>query len=198
MSKKKKILIFVLLLIAIVVVISFLSIRKINGKFEYSLPAKDDKFGVSVDSPILIRKVEMVQYYKNDDGTVELVFSNYHLDSFDEYINPEFPEDIQSEVFCSEDLRFSSYNVSIDVAKAIAYNDSIKKLEAKDFQLEQDITEFGLVYADGALVSASNNWEVGEIKITYSFIDPSNEYVLISSVKNNTIVYNPFFNISSK
>lgn len=198
MKKRKKVFLIILLTIVAVFVIYLLFIKKIDGKFKYTSPAKDDKFGVSFDSPILIRKVEMVQYHKNDDGNVEMVFSNYHLDSFDEYVNPDFPDDIHSEVFYSEDIQFSQYKITADIIKVIAYDDNISKVDVNDFQLERDISEYGLVYSEGALVSASNEWKVGEIKITYSYIDPLNEYVITSLITNNTINYNPFFNISMK
>lgn len=197
MNKKKKIILSsILITIVVIVVFCLFSYKKIVGKFSYSSPARDDMFGVSIDSPILIRKVEMVQYCKNEDGTVELVLSNYHINSFDDYINPDFPSDIKSEVFYSEDIEFSGYNLSADVIKEIAYSKSIEKIEATDFQVNDDISEYNLVYTDGSLVTASNEWELGEIKITYSYIDPSKEYIIKSSILNKSITYNPFFNIS--
>lgn len=198
MNKKKKILLISVVLIVIVVAFCLLSIKKTSGTFDYSSPARDDMFGVSVDSPILIRKVEIVQYYKNEEGEVELVFSNRHIDSFDEYTNPDFPEGIKSEVFYSKDIKFSKYDLSEEVIDVIVYSDNINKILVSDFKVDHDISEYNLVYTDGSLVTASNEWKVGEIKITYSYIDPSKEYIIKSYISKNTITYNPLFNITLK
>lgn len=200
MNKKKKIIIFIVVFIILIVgctiSLYFKLNKKIEGKFTYSSLASDDRYGVEINSPILIREVEMVQYYKDENGKVELVFANYPIESFDNYNNPNFPEEIKSEVFYSEDIKFNDYELSEDVIDAIAYSD-IDKLEITELQVN-DVLEDNLVCVDNALVSASNEWQLGEIRITYKYIDPSKEYSINSSTKGNQIIYTKLFNIESK
>ena len=200
MKTKKKIIIFTIIFIILIVgctiALYFVSNKKIEGRFTYSIPAKDDRYGIVIDSPILIREVEMVQYYKNENGEVELVFANYPIDSFDNYNNPEFPKDIQSEVFYSNDIKFNEYELSEDAIDSIAYSD-IDKKEISEIQVD-DVLNDNLVCVGNALVSASNDWQLGEIKITYKYIDPSKEYVIHSNTKNNQIIYTRLFDIEPK
>ena len=200
MKNKKKIIcliiIFIIVIVGCTIALYFVSNKTITGKFSYSTSAKDDRYGIEVDSPILIREVEMVQYYQNENGEAELVFANYPIDSFDNYINPEFPKDIQSKVFYSGDIKFAGYELNEDVINAIAYSD-IKKMEITKLQVD-DVLEDNLVCTGNALVSASNEWQLGEIRITYKYIDSSKEYSIKSSINNNQIMYTRLFDITFK
>lgn len=199
MNKKKRTIIligvFIILVIACTIALFFILIKNINGKFTYSTPARDDRFGIEIDSPILIREVEMVQYYQNENGEVELAFANYPIESTEGYQNPDFPKDIQNEVFYSDDIKFAGYNLSEDIINAIAYSD-IEKKEIKELQAS-DSLEDNLVCSGNALVSASNEWQLGEIRITYRCVDPSKEYSIRSSLKGKEIIYTQLFDITT-
>lgn len=195
-KKKLIILLLIILIVGCIIAFYFVYNKTITGKFSYSTLAKDDRYGIEVDSPILIREVEMVQYYQNENGEAELVFANYPIDSFDNYSNPEFPKDIQSKVFYSDDIKFAGYELNEGVINAIAYSD-INKLEVTKLQID-DVLKDNLVCVDNALVSASNEWQLGEIRITYKYIDPSKEYSIKSSINNNQITYTRLFDITSK
>ena len=199
-TKKKRIIVSVIIFIVLAeicaIVIFFSQIKSITGGFTYSTPARDDKYGIEIDSPILIREVEMVQYYQDENGEIKLVLANYPIESVDNYVNPEFPDDIQSDIFYSDDIKFAGYELSKDVINAIAFS-NIEKKEIKELQID-NVLEDNLVCAGNALVSASNDWQLGEIKITYKYIDCSKEYVIKAKIKDNEIIYTELFDIKTK
>lgn len=155
-----------------------------SGKFVFENKI-DTEFNVSVDTPLLVRKVEMVQYCKDDNGNIEMVFSDKPIDSFDGYINPTFPSGITSEVFY-DNTTLNGNLLSLDAAKTIAESDiDMIKLE----ELPEDGgNHLNLVYYNGAYISASNNWKVGEIRVTFYYLDPNKTYSIKGIVNNNVIV----------
>lgn len=171
-------------LIILFVLVSLLSLSgcssTFNGKVETFGNAVDDELGVTCDSAILVREVEMVQYYKYGDGKVELVLANYPIESFDSYNNPEFPEDITSKIFFSS-VKIGNNELSEDQIKSLVYSNQEELTKLRD--LPEDVgNKYGLILNDGAYISASNEWKIGEIRITYYImnIDESKEYFVIS------------------
>lgn len=156
----------------------------ISGKLYYSEKVIDPDFGIEVDSPILIREVEMVQYFKNDNGDVEMVFANYPIESFDEKTNPEFPNYVTSEVF-HEKLYINGIELSEGVIQNIINSADIPKIQLNDLPKDNG-NKFNLVEYNGAYVTASNNWDIGDIRVTFYYLDKDNIYNL-TGINNNGI-----------
>ena len=74
----------------------------VKGSLNVKEGACDPLLDIKTESPILIRNVEMVQWYKDENG-VRMVLANYPLESFEDngitYTNPSFPEDLNNVVF---------------------------------------------------------------------------------------------------
>lgn len=186
-NKKKKICISIIVLIIILLLLVILLItnfKKVSGKIEYFNVATDDTFNVTVDAPILVRNVEMVQYNKNEDGTVEKVFANYHIDSFDNYENPEFPSNLNTEVFYG-DLSINGNILTDNIIREIAYSDNTDKIQLNEIP---EIENPNFVKLDKYYVSASNDWKVGELRISYYYIDKEAIYSFVCNYKGNKLL----------
>lgn len=186
-KNKKKIAIIIIAIIIIILLAVLLLIKNyknVNGKIEYSNNAVDDTFNVTMDAPILVRNVEMVQYNKNEDGTVEKVFANYHIDSFDDYENPEFPSNLNTEVFYG-DLSINGNILTDNIIREIAYSDNTNKIQLNEIP---EIENADFVKLDNYYVSASNDWKVGELRISYYYIDKEAIYSFICNYKGNKLL----------
>lgn len=163
----------------------------LSGKLINDSNAKDDLLGIETDSPVLIRNVSMVQWYKDEDG-IRLVLANYPLESFKdgdkEYNNPEFPNDITSEVFTGS-VRIEGYDLKIgsNVLKALS---SLKQTTINELP-ENNGNNHNLTYVNGAYVTASDDWNLGDIKVTYSYIDVNelNDISILSSITSKDGLY---------
>ena len=188
--KKKRILVIIFASIVVIeialLLIYLLSSKDIIGTFSFNEVAIDNKYNVKSETGILIKKVEMVQYHKNGDGEVELVFANYPLESLDGYDNPEFPEDIVSEEYYSDSIKFGEYELSENAIHQIIENKAIEKVQLLNLPEDGAIKD-NLVIVNGTYVTASNEWALGEIKITYYYIDMSQKFKINASIKNNII-----------
>lgn len=150
--------------------------KVIKGNVTCEGNAKDDMFEIEVDAPILVRTVEMVQYNKNENGEVELVLSNYPIESFDGYTNPEFPSDIVTAIFHGS-IKVKDRELNEEEIKSLVYN-SVEDLSPYVELNEDSCNQYGMILKDGAYITASNDWKVGEIRVSYSImnIDPEKEY----------------------
>lgn len=167
--------------------------------------ARDPDFGISVDSPVLIRKVEMYQYVSHGSQTVTTDFSNNHeasqtvkeLGQERTLHNPMFPDEPKAKVFCgkveigdsglllSEKLlnKFSLINyVDFDRQPAklpvsgLADGPRVFDLEPLD-----DYT-----YA----TPGGDYWEVGDLRVTWYAVDPDDfaeVYTAVGAVEDGVI-----------
>ena len=141
----------------------------------------DNELDIACDSPILVRNVEMVQYNKNESGEVELVLANYPIESFDSYTNPEFPENISNKIFHSS-IYINGTELTDEQIECLVYNNQADLMKLTDLP-EHNGNIYGLVLNDGSYISASNDWKLGEIRITYYTmnIDTNREYQVYKS-----------------
>ncbi len=136
--------------------------------------ATDDLFGVSVTTPVLIRDVKMVQWTHDENGA-RMILANYPIESFEldgkKYNNPKFP--ITSEVFYApieiEGLEIDNRFTSTMIPEVHEnYGTVIRKTVLED--LPHYSGELDLVSTGNSYVSASDEWKLGEIKVTYQYI----------------------------
>lgn len=179
----KKILILLITLLCFTACAS----KKISGVIDTKKGAIDELLAVESDYPALYRKVEMVQYY-NDEGTAKLVFANYHIDSFElngtKYENPELPTDIVSEVIAGE-AYIGETALSQEVLAALIFNGgSTTRLTGLDPEAGN---EYGLTYEDDYYITASNNWEVGDIRVSYYGLDDASTFNISGKISDGVI-----------
>lgn len=147
-----------------------------KGQLNVIEGAKDPDFQIDTDSPVLVRNVEMVQYYKGENG-VRTVLANYPIESFEdngtEYNNPAFPDDVTTKIFYG--------TVTLDKDNHVLDGNALKPLSANEYEFfdkaieKETITElpeeagnrYNLTYHDDAYVTASDEWSIGEIKVTF-------------------------------
>ncbi len=161
----------------------------LNGDIKVIENAYDDEFDISVASPILIRNVEMVQYYKDDEG-VRMVLANYPIASFDDYINPDF-SNIRSKVFYG-DSKINDIVLDETILKQIYINNFDSPLiykQVEDLPLENGDV-YNLVYNNGAYVTASDEWHLGDIRVTYYYLDEEElkDFTVVARCKDNKLI----------
>lgn len=150
----------------------------VSGNITCDGKASDSYLNIECDSPILVRNVEMVQYNLNDNGEKELVFANYLIEG-EGLDNPTFPEELNNEIFHGT-IKMKDVELTDEQIECLVLNnsDDLKKIEELP---SENGNVYGLIYKDGAYLSASNDWKLGEIRITYYTmdIDESKEYSVL-------------------
>ena len=152
-------------------------VRGVIGGTEGS---QDSSTGVKSSKPILIKNVEMVQWIKDDDG-VRKVFANYKIDSFEDngkkYTNPDFPKGLNSELIYGKvttgkrriQLSHEVLNYLVNESGFIKEDMFVQKTDL----LEPEDDKYNLISTGDYLISASDDWEVGEVRISYYELDTS-------------------------
>ncbi|MDO4197954.1 MAG: TMEM43 family protein [Erysipelotrichaceae bacterium] len=174
----KKIIIILLLLL-----LTGCGEKEYTGTIEYSTGASDSELNIETEYPVLIRNVEMVQYIKEDEE-VKLVFANYPIESTEEYTNPEFPEGLGNEVFYN-DLSLNTYSLSEETINEIIFNENTIKKQLTDIP-EQDLSEYNLIKLDDYYVTVGDDYQLGDIRISYYYIEDIN-VTIKAKLKDNIL-----------
>ena len=148
------------------------------GNIELIETAYDDELGISCDSAILIRTVETVQYVQNENGEVQLVISNQELPSFEKdgiiYDN-SFASVLSSKIFYGK-ASIGGIEIDESILQKLAY-DSYSDFSAEIIKKEiTDLPEdngniYGLVKINNTYVTASDDYEAGDIIVSYKEVD---------------------------
>jgi len=153
----------------------------IHANISYKQEAVDEDLNVSAPSSILIRTVEMVQYYKDSDG-VRLVLSNHQLDSFKdngvEYNNPDMSSILPSMIFYS-DTYIGNDGLKLDdnAIEQLVYNDEFEKVQLVG--LNDIDNEYGLISNDNCYISGNDEWNLGDIKVTYYYLNTNSDPITV-------------------
>lgn len=144
----------------------------VRGALSWSGTVSDGLFGITVDSPLLVRNVEMVQWYKNVNDEVYLTLSSKKLPDFEfegkKYVNPEFPTDITYEVFTSPvTIGNGPLKLSDDLVRQLAGGANTAYSSAKTVKI-QDLSfsigeALGLDKYDGYYATPGEEWKPGDI-----------------------------------
>ncbi len=174
---------------------------KLNYESGVDEGAYDETFDVYVDSPILVRKVEMLQNVYRDGKGLIIDYSEDHEiisdDEDDYYENPPFPTFPKGEVLCGKlSIADEDVYLSKEYMEKLTYTDYV------DFENDgvlYPVSGFeggdiiaGLIPADDfSYVSGDpNDKEIGDIRVTWYTIDPtdfSEEYTVAGILNENVI-----------
>ncbi len=148
--------------------------------------AQDADFGICVDSPVLIRRVEMFQYIKRGNVVVE-DFSETHepeqtvteLGVERVLRNPLFPDQVKSRTFCGRvEIGDSGMLLSDRLTEILGYGSYVnfEKQPAKQMVtgLRDGEAVFGLRPIDDETYATAEGdyWEVGDLRVTWYAVDP--------------------------
>lgn len=178
-------------------------IRAATGPIRVLEGAKDPDFGISVDSPVLIRKVEMYQYVLRGN-TVSKDFSETHepdqtvteFGSERRLSNPLFPSEPKSKVFCgSAEIGDSGLLLSEELLKTLGFGSYIN-FSSQPGKLPVAVGDggkvFGLVPIDDMTYGTGGGdyWEVGDLRVTWYMVDPEDlaeVYTAVGVVQDGVI-----------
>ncbi len=172
----------------------------VKGKLAWASEAKDDKFGFTADSPLLVRKVEMVQWYKNVNDEVYLTLSDRELPSFEfggkPYDNPTFPSSMPGKFF-SSGVTVGGIRLGDDILAQLAggrnmiLSSSVATKPVEDLPLEL-AEQFGLAKYEGYYATPGDEWALGDISVSFFYVDPSfyDEVTVCGTVgENGTLTF---------
>lgn len=155
-----------------------------SGKLVVDKAPVDPLSGVSANALALVRKVEMYQYYIDGDtvykGLFERQMPNIKGDGGEEYINPAFPENLNSAVIfgkVSIDGEFPVGEEYINVLLNKNYSGLSVERQLTDIT---DIPKFKNDYGifrtpDGYYATGeTEEWQIGDLKISYSCLPAEN------------------------
>jgi len=201
MKKKKLVALIAVLLVAIVaalLLICFPFEKSYEGKIESLTGAQDVDFNVQTNSAVLIRKVEMVQWYKDEKG-VRKVLSNMPIPSFSdngtEYKNPSFPTDIISKTFFGT-AKIGDTKLGDDILGILAYNGiEFKQITELD---EDSANKYGMIHYEDGYVTSSNDWEIGDIRVTFYSLNDTNTYSITGTIVDGVLTFDEKTSIVKK
>lgn len=154
---------------------------------------KDSKYGISVNAIKMKRTVEMYQWEETcetDDNdkrkcTYEKVWDDDLIDSEDfeqeNHDNPTtFP--VESEVFAADEVKLGAFVLPEELVNKISYN---KKKDSEELQAEYNNSNEELKVSDKYLTNVKeDNAEIGDIRISYSYLTPKTVSVMAVQTDN--------------
>lgn len=159
-----------------------------SGKPVIKENPKDPVTGISADGYILVRDVEMYQYYIDDDTVYKDFISEQRKDiagrGGETYTNPDFPADLSAAVICA-DVYIDGGNLRLGEDYLCTFNES----NYKYFNYSHDLADIdnsvkidGYTYATGWYYSGStSDYQLGDIRIRYKYL-PASSLTEISAV----------------
>jgi len=172
----------------------------VSGDILVTRGAVDDEFGVTTDAPVMMRVVEMNQYYKSSENSYKTEYSDHHEPSVEiggyRYVNPGFPGITNPQFFYGEatigddELKISNELLSKFTFESYIYFD--ESYRGEDYSLPssfKDPTKNNLVVRDGMLQSDDSPYEVGHIRILYYTGTPqeNRKYSVYGNIDGDTI-----------
>lgn len=185
-------LISLIIIMAITLGLSGCMSKAYSGTLHSEGTVRDELFLVEADCAILIRNVDMVQYLETEEG-VELVFANRVLDPVEGYETFEFPEGLTTEIFCNG-LKLGESSLSEEIIKELAYGDLLEKKQLSELP-DLGSNDLHLIKVGDAYVTRSDDWQPGEIRVTYSCIE-AQDIVIRGREKEGVLSVNSASDIS--
>lgn len=148
-------------------------------------PALDEDFKINSHGPVLIRTVEMLQYYENGFGSIDTTWSSD--DKFDveieengrrvNYANPGFPKGLDSKIFYGDvTIGDNGPYVSDKLLTKLTYGSYIDfESSGNVYQLTTSLppgggVKHGLELADGYYISGDGTC-VGDLRVSFYTVD---------------------------
>ncbi len=164
-----------------------------TGSLELVEGAEDPLFDIYVDSPILIRKVEMYQNYTDSAGYVQQDFfdskktvlerdlnDSYAKDASSLYKNPPFPGDMKSEVFYGkvrigdEDIFLSDkYLHKFSLGSYIDFEKDNRHQAVSGLEDGPRVKDLVPLDDYSYATVGGRYWEVGDLLVTWYGYDPA-------------------------
>lgn len=162
----------------------------ISGDLVTDEKAYDIELQTECDSAILLRDIKMLQWV-NDDKGARLALANYEVGSFKvgeaTFENPEFYKDLTRTVSHGI-LKAGDIVLDNSVLDLLANTSFVKKTPVTNIN-ESGGFKYKLSPYNGAYVSASDEWSIGEVKVELFEVkdEDLNDVTIVGTVKDNTL-----------
>lgn len=158
-----------------------------TGKLNILEAPVDKEFGVTANGLVLVRTVEMYQYYTFDDSVYK-GFSNIQRDDIkgekgEKYTNPDFPDEYKNAVFYSK-AAIGNGGLIVDesLLDAISRKQSLVENLVDKVDVEDVKIKGFKPCEDGYYTNANpDDWQLGDIRIKYSYL-PADAFNTVTAV----------------
>lgn len=167
----------------------------VKGKLNVKLPAKDTLTGVTANYPILIRSVEMYQYFLDGDkpmvGWKDTPIKSFTSPKGTKFTNPDFPKNLRKAIFYGQSV-INQGNLQID-SRFLAKDIDLKKYNKQIYYLStlpMDKLPQGYTYKKNHYLKETNHKQkVGSIRIAYKVLNHKElpEVIIIGQQKNHLL-----------
>ena len=174
------------------------SLSLYTGPLTVESGAEDPDFDISVDSPVLIRKVEMYQYIAVGRDQYTRDFSeryerNLGAEKNDIYKNPQFPKGLESELFFGK-VRIGDVLLGKEYLKKFSYPSFFSEQpEIYPVNVEEGGSKrFGLELLDPYTYATpgGREWSIGDLKVSWYAVDDSGfavSYTAVGTVRDGVL-----------
>ena len=174
------------------------SLSLYTGPLTVESGAEDPDFDISVDSPVLIRKVEMYQYIAVGKDQYTRDFSeryerNLGAEKNDIYKNPQFPKGLESELFFGK-VRIGDVLLGKEYLKKFSYPSFFSEQpEIYPVNVEEGGSKrFGLELLDPYTYATpgGREWSIGDLKVSWYAVDDSGfagSYTVVGTVRDGVL-----------
>jgi len=176
------------------------SLSLYTGPLTVESGAEDPDFDISVDSPVLIRKVEMYQYIAVGKDQYTRDFSeryerNLGAEKNDIYKNPQFPKGLESELFFGK-VRIGDVLLGKEYLEKFSYSsygNFSEQPEIYPVNVEEGGSKrFGLELLDPYTYATpgGGEWGIGDLKVSWYAVDDSGfarSYTAVGIVRDGVL-----------
>jgi len=186
------------------------SLSLYTGPLTVESGAEDPDFDISVDSPVLIRKVEMYQYIAVGRDQYTRDFSeryerNLGAEKNDIYKNSQFPKGLESELFFGK-VRIGDVLLGKEYLKNFSYSSYVNFSEQPEIYPvnveEGGSKRFGLELLDPYTYATPGGgewgigdfkvkkWDIGDLKVSWYAVDDSGfarSYTAVGTVRDGVL-----------
>lgn len=182
-----------------------------SGPLNIEEGAWDERFDIYLESPILIRKVEMYQWVEDTDtGRYSLQFMDHYVSAMrqnendtlsgarpETHYNPQFPAEPKSEIFCGRvSIGDSGLYLGNEILEKLAldsyiyFDKQIEKIPVSGLADRNPVIGLEAVddYTYGTI--GTKGWQHGDIRVTWYTVSPESLaeiYTAAGEVENGII-----------
>lgn len=167
----------------------------VNGRINVVNAPVDRATGITCNGLLLVRNVEMYQYYISGDEVYK-GFKGYQVSDIsgkhkEKYNNPDFPEDFKREIYIAT-ATIGDNGMVIDENYLSAIYKGASFIESPaEAKILDNIDLPGFVSCgDGYYTNADpDDFKIGDIRVRYEYIEPQqNQEYTISGVQNGDMI----------
>jgi len=160
----------------------------VKGNLETIENAFEMDLDFNADACLLIREVKVVQNYSDENGE-RLVLANYNIKN----PNEELDTVIKSNYFIGK-AKINGIELDDSILRSLANCIGYKEYTNLDPVSGND---YDLTFVNNAYVTASDEWNLGDIKVTYKYLSSDDEIEILGRYKDGLLMIDDGYDFSN-